>query len=91
MRTNTEIHRQTLYRHTTLILIRDVSIKSLSLGLRELCRREGKKRKPSCLPDLSETSLCGLQRVSKLTAEATQLLGQITFQDPDIRAPSLPE
>jgi hypothetical protein len=30
-------------------------------------------------------------RVSKATAEATQLLGQTPFQDPDIWAPSLPE
>jgi hypothetical protein len=51
-----------------------------------------KMQRRSCLPDPSETSLCRsareLWRVSKQTAEATQLLGQALFWAADIQAPS---
>jgi hypothetical protein len=50
---------------------------------------------PSWVLDPSKTSLCRsahrLWRVSEQTAEATQLLGQTPFWDPDIQAPSPPE
>jgi hypothetical protein len=52
-------------------------------------------REPSCILDPSEISLRRsahrLRRVSKQTAEATQLLGQTLFWAPDIQVPSLPE
>jgi hypothetical protein len=52
-------------------------------------------KEPSCVPGPSETSQLRsahkLLRVSKLTAEATQLLGQTPFWVPDIWALSLPE
>ena len=52
-------------------------------------------REPSWVLGPSDTSLCRsvhrLQRVSKQTAEVTQLLGQTPLQAPDIWASSLPE
>ena len=52
-------------------------------------------REPSCVLGPSEFSLCRsarrLQRVSEWTVEATQLLGQTSFQAPDIQATSPPQ